>query len=141
MNFPAVQLFVERVIAVVEDFALTDGNVPQVVTRFVGGSDGLPLAIEFAAPPVALLGVDDLAKRLDSTLSLLIAGRRTSSPRHQTMRAVIDWSYSLLSAREQRLLQTLSIFSGEFTIVAATAVSAEEGEEQIDILNCLGNSS
>ena len=136
MTSPAVQLFVERVIAVAEDFALTDGNVPRVV-EICRRLDGLPLAIEFAAPAVALLGVDNLAARLDSTLSLLTAGRRTSSPRHQTMRAVIDWSYSLLSAREQRLLQTLGVFAGEFTIEAATAVSAEENETQIDILNCL----
>src|ERR1700722_7342277 len=136
MTFPAIQLFVQRVIAVAEDFALTDGNVPQVV-EICRRLDGLPLAIEFAAPAVALLGVDNLAARLDSTLSLLTAGRRTSSPRHQTMREVIDWSYSLLSAREQRLLQTLGVFSGDFTIEAATAVSAEDGETQIDILNCL----
>ncbi len=136
MSFPAVQLFVQRVIAVAEDFALTDANAPRVV-EICRRLDGLPLAIEFAAPAVALLGVDNLAARLDSTLSLLSAGRRTSSPRHQTMRAVIDWSYSLLSPREQRLLQTLGVFSGDFTIEAATAVSAEDGETQIDILNCL----
>ena len=136
MTFPAVQLFVERVIAADEDFALTDGNVPRVV-EICRRLDGLPLAIEFAAPSVALLGVDNLSTLLDSTLSLLTAGRRTSSPRHQTMRAVIDWSYSLLSVREQRLLQTLGVFSGDFTIEAAAAVFAEEDEGQSDVLNCL----
>src|SRR5437868_6129436 len=84
--FPAVQLFVERVTATVEDFALTDANAPLVV-EICRRLDGLPLAIEFAAPRVEVLGVEGLAARLDDTL-LLGVRRRMAMPRHRTMRAV-----------------------------------------------------
>src|SRR5689334_19847277 len=85
--FPAVQLFVERVTAIVEDFALTDANA-SAVAEICRRLDGLPLAIEFAAPRVEVLGVEGLATRLDDTL-LLGARRRTAMPRHRTMRAVL----------------------------------------------------
>jgi DNA-binding winged helix-turn-helix (wHTH) protein len=87
--FPAVQLFVERVTAIVEDFALTDANAPLVV-EICQRLDGLPLAIEFAAARVEVLGVEGLAARLDDSLPSLGARRRTATPRHRTMRAVID---------------------------------------------------
>src|SRR3954447_13510587 len=90
--FPAVQLFVERVTAIVEDFALTDENAPMVV-KICHGLDGLPLAIEFAAPGVEVLGLEGLAARLDDSLPLLGSRRRERVPRHLTMRAVTDWSY------------------------------------------------
>jgi DNA-binding winged helix-turn-helix (wHTH) protein len=90
-TFPAVQLFVERVTATVEDFALIDVNAPLVV-EICRRLDGLPLAIEFAAPRVEVLGVEGLAARLDDSLLLLQGRRRTAMPRHRTMRAVIDWS-------------------------------------------------
>src|SRR3954454_1020974 len=90
--FPAVQLFIERVTAIVEDFALTDANAP-LVGQICWRLDGLPLAIEFAAPRVEVLGVDGLAARLDDSLSLLEGRRRAVMPRHRTMRAVVDWSY------------------------------------------------
>ncbi len=118
--FPAVQLFVERVTAIVEDFALTDANVPAVV-EICRRLDGLPLAIEFAAPRVEVLGVDGLAARLDNSLQSLGA-RRTTMPRHRTMRAVLDWSYGLLDEDEQRFLRSLGIFAGGFTVEAAAAV-------------------
>src|SRR5882757_9123342 len=93
--FPAVQLFVERVTGIVEDFALTDANA-LLVSEICSRLDGLPLAIEFAAPRVEVLGVEGLAARLDDSLPLLGMRRRAALPRHQTMRAVIDWSYRLL---------------------------------------------
>ena len=90
--FPTVQLFVERVTEVVEDFALTDANAPLVV-EICRRLDGWPLAIEFAARRVAVLGVEGLAADLDSLPLLgLGARRRTAGPRHRTMRAVVDWS-------------------------------------------------
>jgi predicted ATPase/DNA-binding winged helix-turn-helix (wHTH) protein len=120
--FPAVQLFVERVTALVEDFALNDANTPPVV-EICRRLDGLPLAIEFAAPRVAVLGVEGLAARLDDILPLLVARRpRAALPRHQTMRAVLDWSYGLLSEDEQLFFRALGIFSGRFTVEAAAAV-------------------
>ena len=121
--FPAVQLFVERVTAIVEDFVLTDANAPLVV-GICRRLDGLPLAIEFAAPRVEVLGVEGLAARLDDSLPLLGARRRAAMPRHHTMRAVVDWSYDLLSQDEQQFFQALGIFGGGFTVEAAAAVAA-----------------
>jgi DNA-binding winged helix-turn-helix (wHTH) protein len=107
--FPAVQLFVERVTALVEDFALTDANAPMVV-EICRRLDGLPLAIEFAAPRVEVLGVEGLAAGLDHCLSLLTARRRTATPRHRTMRTVVDWSYGR-SARTSNRSSALSASS------------------------------
>jgi predicted ATPase len=90
-SFPVVQLFVERVAAIVEDFVLTDENAPLVVDVCLG-LDGLPLAIEFAAPGVQVLGLAGLAARLDESLPLLASRGRGRVGRHRTMRAVIDWS-------------------------------------------------
>src|SRR5437588_1891301 len=107
--FPAVQLFVERATAIVEDFALTDANA-QPIVEICQRLDGLPLAIEFAAPRVAVLGVEGLAARLDQSLPLFGTRRRATTARHRTMRAVVDWSYGLLSEDEQRFFRALGIF-------------------------------
>jgi predicted ATPase/DNA-binding winged helix-turn-helix (wHTH) protein len=122
--FPAVQLFVERATAIVEDFALTDANAPRVAA-ICRRLDGLPLAIEFAAPRVEVLGVEGLATRLDNSLRLLGVQRRAAVPRHRTMQAVIDWSYGLLSQNEQRFFRALGIFAGGFTCEAAAAVAID----------------
>ena len=133
--YPAVQLFVERVTAIVEDFALTDATVRPVV-EICWKLDGLPLAIEFAAPHVASLGVDGLATRLKDRLPLLAARGGEETPRRRTMRAVIDWSYNLLSEDEQRFFQALGVFSGGLTVEAAAAVvkAEETGFTSIDRL-------
>jgi predicted ATPase/DNA-binding winged helix-turn-helix (wHTH) protein len=119
--FPAVQLFVERVTAIVEDFALTNANA-RAVAEICRRLDGLPLAIEFAAPRVEVLGVEGLASRLDDSVQLMGGRRRTTMPRHRTMRAVVDWSYGLLGQEEQGFLRSLGIFAGGFTAEAAAAV-------------------
>src|SRR5436853_259003 len=134
--FPAVQLFVERATAIVEDFALTDANA-QPIVEICQRLDGLPLAIEFAAPRVEVLGVAALAASLDS-LPLLGAQRRTAMPRHRTMRAVVDWSYRLLSEDEQRFLRALGIFAGGFTVEAAAAV-LDAVKTRIDAINSLAD--
>src|SRR5205085_6172360 len=103
---PAVQLFIERVTAIVEDFALTDANAPLIV-EICRKLDGLPLAIEFAAPRVEVLGVEGLAVRLNHSLPPWGTRRRATTARHQTMRAVVDWSYRLLSEDEQLFLRAL----------------------------------
>jgi predicted ATPase/DNA-binding winged helix-turn-helix (wHTH) protein len=122
--FPAVQLFVERVTAIVEDFVLSDANAAPVV-EICQRLDGLPLAIEFAAPRVEVLGVGGLAARLDQSLPLLGRRLRGSTERHQTMRAVLDWSYGLLSEDERRFFRSLGIFTGGFTVEAAASVVME----------------
>jgi predicted ATPase len=132
-----VQLFVERVTAIVEDFELTDANAALVVA-ICRRLDGLPLAIEFAAPRVEVLGIEGLAACLDDTLRPLPATpRRAAIPRHRTMQAVIDWSYGLLSEDEQRFFRALGIFAGGFTGEAAGAVAmdaATTGADAIDRL-------
>ena len=123
--FPAVQLFVERASAVVEDFALNDANAP-LIGEICRRLDGLPLAIEFTAPRVEVLGVEGLAAHLDESLPMLSARhRRSAIPRHRTMRAVLDWSYGLLSEGEQRFFRALGIFAGSFTIEATAAVTID----------------
>ncbi len=136
MAFPAVQLFVERAAAIVEDFALIDANARAVV-EICRRLDGLPLAIEFAAPRVEVLGIEGLAARLDDSLQFLGSRRRSTMPRHRTMRAVVDWSYGLLSEDEQLLFRALGIFAGGFTVEAAAAVAmdaANTGTVAIDRL-------
>jgi predicted ATPase len=136
--FPAVQLFVERVAAVVEDFALTDTNAP-LIGDICRRLDGVPLAIEFAAPRVEVLGVEGLAAGLDQSLPLLTARRRTSMPRHRTMRTVIDWSYGLLSEDEQRFFRALGMFVGGFTVEAAAVVVAGAAETPCDAIDRLAD--
>jgi predicted ATPase/DNA-binding winged helix-turn-helix (wHTH) protein len=136
--FPAVQLFVERVTAIVDDFSLTDSTARTVV-EICRRLDGLPLAIEFAAPGVEALGIDGLAARLDDCLPLLRARGRTKTPRHQTMRAVIDWSYSLLNEEEQGFFRALGIFSGGLTAEAAASVVPEAGKSAINATDRLAD--
>jgi predicted ATPase/DNA-binding winged helix-turn-helix (wHTH) protein len=134
--FPAVQLFVERVSAIIEDFTLTDANAALVVT-ICRRLDGLPLAIEFAAPRVEALGIEGLAARLNDSLGLLRAQQRAAAPRHRTMQAVIDWSYGLLGENEQRFFRALGMFMGGVTVEAAAAVAVDpptEGDDAIDRL-------
>src|SRR5712664_3177391 len=135
---PAVQLFVERVTAIVEDFALTDANAP-VVAEICRRLDGLPLAIEFAAPRVEVLGVEGLAARLDDSLPLWRARRRTAMPRHRTMWAVVDWSYGLLGEDEQGFLRSLGIFAGGFRVEAAAAVVPDAAKTRNNAIDHLAD--
>ena len=124
LSFPAVQLFLERVSTVIHDFALTDADAPFVVD-ICRRLDGLPLAIELAAARVEVLGIQGLAARLDNGLQLLRARQRTAMPRHQTIRAVLDWSYGLLSEDEKRLFRRIGVFSNSFSIEAVEKVAID----------------
>jgi predicted ATPase len=88
--------------------------------------DGIPLAIELAAARTATLGVEGLAARLDDRFRLLTGGHRTALPRHQTLRATLDWSYDVLPL-ERPVLHRLGVFAGGFTMEAATAVATMAG--------------
>src|SRR5437763_15508513 len=136
--FTAIQLFVERVTAIVEDFALTEENA-STVAEICRRLDGLPLAIEFAAPRVEVLGVEALASHLGAGLPQLRARVRASPPRHRTMRAVLDWSYGLLSEDEQRFLRALGIFAGGFTVEAADAVALDPATTRIEAIDSLAD--
>ena len=120
----AVQLFVARTRSLRSDF-LCEGEKVPVVAAICRRLDGIPLAIEFAAARAATLGIQQIAGRLDDRFALLTGGRRTALPRHQTLRATLDWSYELLPAAEQRLLRHLAIFPAGFTLEAAAAVMSE----------------
>jgi predicted ATPase/DNA-binding winged helix-turn-helix (wHTH) protein len=136
--FPAVQLFVARATAIVEDFRLTDANASLVVA-ICRRLDGLPLAIEFAAPRVEALGVGALAARLDDNFQLLGTQRRAAMPRHQTMQAVIEWSYGLLSEDEQRVFRALGIFAGGSTVEAAAAVVTDTATTSANTIDRLAD--
>lgn len=120
----AVQLFLDRCQAAMPSFTLTEANAP-AVAQICRRLDGIPLAIELAAARVRVLPVEQISERLDGSFYLLTAGSRTAPPRHQTLRALIDWSYQLLSREEQRLLGRLSVFVGGWTLEAAEAVCGE----------------
>ena len=119
----AVRLFVERATAVHRGFRLTPGNaaaIGQIAIRL----DGLPLAIELAAGRAKLLDPDEIQKRLDARLDLLVGGASDLPPRQRTLRAAIEWSYDLLEPDAQRLFARLAAFSGGWTLDAAEAVCA-----------------
>ena len=105
--------------------------------------DGIPLAIELAAARVSALGIDEVASRLGDRLSLLTGGRRTALPRHQTLRATLDWSYELLPEPERLLLRSLGIFVGPFTLgaISAAARPRDHGARIVDELSSLAAKS
>jgi len=125
-GFEAVQLFAERARAVAPSFQLSDANAT-AVAAICDRLDGLPLALELAAAVVPVLGVEALAARLDNALTLLSRGRRAALPRHQTLHAVLDWSYALLSQEERALLRQLSVFRGSFSLEAMEQVCGTPG--------------
>jgi non-specific serine/threonine protein kinase len=125
-RFDGILLFIERAQLVDPEFALTQANAP-IVAQICWRLDGIPLAIELAAARVKMLSVERIAARLDDQFRLLTGGSRTALPRQQTLRATIDWSYALLSESERRLLRSLSVFAGGFTLEAAEAVCADVG--------------
>ncbi|HZZ55344.1 MAG TPA: BTAD domain-containing putative transcriptional regulator, partial [Trebonia sp.] len=120
-TYAAVRLFCDRAAAVLPGFALDDGNVPAVM-RICQALDGMPLAVELAAPWLRTLPPAQLAERLDDRFALLTGGSRTALPRHQTLRAVIDWSWNLLSEPERVLARRLAVFPGGATLAAAEQV-------------------
>lgn len=123
LGIPAIELFVERAAASSEVFRFTDADVP-LVTEICRRLDGNALAIEIAAASIVAFGLGDLAAHLDDRFEVLVRGRRTAAPRHQTLRNLLDWSHGTLSQSERATLRRLSIFRGGFTLDAARAVAA-----------------
>ena len=122
-TYPAVRLFADRAAAVLPGFELTSANA-EVVAGICRNLDGMPLAIELATPWLRTLTPAQLAARLDDRFALLTGGSRTALPRHQTLRAVVDWSWDLLSERERVLARRLAVFPGGATLGAAERVCA-----------------
>ena len=138
LSYPATRLFMERVSARGIDLALGADDalfVAEICRRL----DGIPLAIELAAGRAAIFGVRDTSARLASHLDLLKLGRRTASPRHQTLRATLDWSHDLLSEVERSVLRRVAIFTGFFTLEAALAVADQEGTGRSDVTDAVGS--
>ncbi len=136
-QYEAVRLFIERAVAVQPAFGVTNENAP-AVAQVCHRLDGIPLAIELAAARVKVLAVEQIAARLDDCFRLLTGGSRTALPRQQTLRAAIDWSFSLLSEPERVLLRRLSVFAGGWTLEAAEAACADSrlltGDDILDVM-------
>lgn len=135
-SFGAVALFADRASASDTRFTLTDENSP-FVTEIAQRLDGIPLAIELAAARIKVLSPRELAQKLDERFRVLTGGDRSALPRHQTMRALIDWSYDLLSEEERTLFRKLSIFAGGCTLESATAICGGETLDEFAVLELL----
>ena len=140
----SVRLFIERASLVQPNFLITDTNAP-AIAQICLRLDGIPLAIELAAARVRSLSVNQIAERLDDRFRLLTGGSRTVLERHQTLRAAVDWSYNLLSPKEQLLLRRLSVFSGGWTLDATEQVCAGQSDispdEMLELLTRLVDKS
>ena len=138
LRYGAVRLFVARVRATEPHFA-PDQRIAPAIAAICRRLDGIALAIELAAARAAALGVEGVAAHLDDRFHLLTGGRRTALPRHQTLRATLDWSYELLSETERVVLRRLSIFADGFALKAATAVAASSEIAASDVIDCVAN--
>ena len=138
LRFSAVRLFVERARAASPSFS-PDASVLALIGRIAHRLDGIPLAIELAAARVNVFGIEGLVARLDDRFSLLTSGWRTALPRHQTLRAMLDWGYGLLTEPERVVLGRLAIFVGGFTLQDASAVAADNEIGAQEIVDCVAN--
>ena len=146
LQYESVRLFVERAASVLPGFTLTQANAAAVV-QICCRLDGIPLAIELAVARMSLLQEEQIAARLEDRFRLLTSGSRTALPRHQTLRALVDWSYDLLTEPEQTLLRRLSVFAGGWTLAAAESICSDTTSEPasshriLDLLASLVNKS
>ncbi len=147
-QYEAVQLFVERALFYLPAFTVTNANAPALAS-ICSRLDGIPLALELAAARVRSLSLEEINSRLDNRFRLLTGGSRTALPRQQTLRALIDWSYDLLTPQEKTLLRRLSVFAGGWTLETAEQVGAGEDDadagieewEVLDLLTSLADKS
>ncbi len=134
--YPAVQLFADRAAAVRPGFTVDARNAAAVV-EICRRLDGMPLAIELAAARLRALSAEQVAARLGDRFRLLTGGSRTALPRHQTLRAVVAWSWDLLTEPERILARRLSVFAGGVTLESAERVCAGDGLAGEDVLDLL----
>ena len=135
-RYEAIRLFMDRARSRLPDFELTEENARSVV-EVCRKLDGIPLGIELACGRLSALAVEQIVARLNDSLWLLTAGARTAAPRHQTLRATLQWSYELLSEAEQALFRRLSVFAGGWTLEAAEEVGSGDGIERDDVLDLM----
>ena len=132
----AVQLLRDRAGAVRKDLA-TDAHTLSNMARVCRALDGMPLAIELAAARLRTMSLDQLANRLDDRFRLLTGGSRTALPHHRTLRAVVDWSWELLTDAERMVLRRLAVFSGGASLDAAEQVCGGDSVERGEVLELL----
>lgn len=135
-QYEAVRLFIERATIARPAFQLSNDNV-HLVAQICWRLDGIPLAIELAAARIRVLTLQQIVERLDNRFHLLTTGSRTAEPRQQTLRALIDWSYDLLTEPERQLLRRLSVFARGRTLEAIEAVCAGDGLEAWEVVDLL----
>lgn len=137
LHSEAARLFIERAADTLPGYQPGEAEAP-AIGQICLSLGGIPLAIELAAARMNLLSAQEIAGRLDRRFSLLTGGRRTTLPRHQTLRAAIEWSYDLLGESEQVLFRRLTIIAGSFTLEAAEAMCANKDIRGDDVLALLG---
>ena len=137
-KYEATRLFLNRAVAIRSDFTPT-GEISTLVAQICLRLDGIPLAVELAAARVKVLSLEQINARLGERFKLLTGGGRGIVPHHQTLKAMIDWSYTLLTGSEQRLLARLSLFSGSFNLEAVEQVCQGLGLEQDELLDLLAS--
>jgi len=136
LRTPAVQFFLARAQADGAHFSLDETSI-RLTGEVCRRLDGIPLALELAASRAAVLGIGLLAEHLDDRFRILTGGRRTALPRHQTLKATLDWSYRLLSSDEQKLLRWLGMFVNGFTLDAACAMAEHAGLTRMEALDAV----
>jgi len=136
MRFSAIELLAERAAASLDTFTIDPGNV-HLAAALCRRLDGVPLAIEFAASRIGLLGLQGVCVQLDDRLRLLGSGRRTALPRHRTLRALLDWSYHLLSEPQQEVLRRCGVFRAGFSLEAVKTVVTDETLPPAVVRDCL----
>jgi predicted ATPase len=138
LGFPAVRLFADRAAAARPGFVVDDDTVATVVD-IARRLDGLPLAIELAAARLRTLPLTDIATRLSDRFRLLTGGSRTALPRHRTLRAVVRWSWELLTATERETVERLAVFPSGIDVESATAVIADDSIAPVDVPDLLAS--
>lgn len=138
MQYAAIRLFVERAQSANAQFKVTEQNAGAVL-EICRRLDGMPLAIELAAARVKILSPQEIAARLDQRFDLLTSGARNVLPRQQTLRALLDWSFDLLSEHEGVLFRRLAVFAGGWTLDAAEEICADENLSQSSIISLLAS--
>ena len=142
-DFASVELLTQRARAVVPGFEVTQDNAP-AVAAICRALDGMPLAIELAAARLRTMAPEQVVARLGDRFQLLTSGSRTALPRHQTLRAVVDWSWDLLDDAERALWRRFSVFTGGATLEAAEQVCSGDGiraDQVLDLLTALADKS
>jgi len=138
LAFPSVELFRQQAVAAVDGFELADSDVPAVV-ELCWRLDGIPLAIELAAAHLEVFGVQGLSSRMDEWLRLRAAKRLTSSPRHETLWALLEWSFHRLPREQQIILRRLSVFSRAFGERDARTLTSGHGIEAAAVSDALAS--